>query len=259
MSHEPKFVARSTPKQPLSTDFVARQNKDDMPNVPTFDLTQLNLLQLSEQLKESLNKKSSWFIFLRNRENKKLQIQRDKIGNLVNLIESLRTSNQSLINYQAELFLSKAVLENLINGFHVKAQMEAELLAKKHLNELHALDHQIKLQNEELESKKIENLKQMAEVRHMEAKTSAELAKADLMKRAVANIDKFPPSLQTYIYRAVFNPGDKQEDDILLQDEVRDYLKVEKEATAELKRQEARKMKSQADLEEWDVKETMKR
>jgi hypothetical protein len=252
-----KFVAKSTPKLPITTDFVARQDKDDMPNIPTFDLSQLNLLQLSDNLKDSLNKKSSMFIFLRNRENKKLQIQKDKIGDLINLIESLRLANQSLLNYQADLFLSKAVLENLIKGFHVKAQREAELLAKQHLNELTKVDDEIKGRSVQHESLEISNLKARAEISQINAKTSAELAKADLMKQAVANIDKFPPSLQTYIYRAVFNPQDKQEDDILLQDEVREYVKTEREAKAEMERQKARKEKAQADLQEWDTKETI--
>jgi hypothetical protein len=85
----------------------------------------------------------------------------------------------------------------------------------------------------------------------MEAKTRQEKTKARLMQKAVGNIDKLPPSLQTYIFRAVFNPGDKQEDDILLQDEVREYLKTERQAGANKATAEADILRTKAEQEKW--------
>lgn len=228
------------------------------PIMPTLDLS-LNIGELKSQLISNLNQRSSCFIFLRRRENTKIELQREKVNHLIGLIDDMVKVNRSVINYQAELFLSQAVFENIIKGFYVEAQRQAELKLFEHLNALSKIKDESAERKLKLDALNIANLKSMAEVNQMEARTEQEKIKADLMREAVNNISKLPPSLQTYIYRAVFNPNDKQEDDILLQDEIREYVKTEREAQAELKKQEARRAKAQADLDEYNTKDEMNR
>ena len=110
-----------------------------------------------------------------------------------------------------------------------------------------------------IEGIKMDNLLKLSNANILNSKNEAEKAKALLMNKAVENFDALPQSLQVYVMRAVFNPGDKQEDDILLQEQVREYLKMEKEATAKKADYEAERMKDENEFRRWKAEQTKKK
>lgn len=246
-------------KRPVSTSFNGNITPEDYydPQAPEYNLDQYTMGGLLEELKKNLNHGPSWFIFLRNRHNQKIRIEGARIELLKSTIEQAIITNQSLINYKAEIFLSKQKLKDIIDSYYIETERNAVLKGIEFESKKVLTAKEAQKAINEIEAEKIANLKARAEINQMEAKTRQELMRADLMNKAIDNIDKFPPSLQTYIYRAIFNPGDKQEDDILLQDEVRDILKKEKEAAAKkadadarFRDEEVRAQRAKADNDE---------
>lgn len=261
MSDKPRFVAKveKTVLPQIRNSQSTIQRDLGVQSGPIFDLTELNLLELSRQLKETLNAKPSGFIFFKQRHNRKLQLETEKLSHIINIIDKVRTINQSANQLKAELFLSQSVIENIINGFYLEAERQAELKASQHINELVRIEDEMEGRRTDLDKREIANLKDRAEVDLLHAKTQAEKMKALLMQKAVDNFDNLPQSLQVYVIRAVFNPGDKQEDDILLQEQVREYLKMEKEASAKKADYEAERMKDENEFRRWKQEENKKK
>ena len=124
MSDEPRFIAKT---KSIKFDEVATISKNSPPPIPTFNLSELNLLELSRELRASLSSPSSTFIFFRKRENRKLELQREKVNHILGIIDDLRKTNQNLINYQAETFLSQEVLAAVIDNNRIEVKRLVEL------------------------------------------------------------------------------------------------------------------------------------
>lgn len=154
------------------------------------------------------------------------------------------------------------IFDKVFASFQQKRQKEALDDLKEisgQVRDIHANTVEMMQKNLGVENTRQDIFKKQAEVNLLNAKTSAEWAKADLMRKAVDNFDTLPQSLQVYVMRAVFNPGDKQEDDILLQEQVREYLKMEKESAAKKSEYEAQKMKAEADVASATAQDTIKK
>lgn len=125
-------------------------------------------------------------------------------------------------------------------------QRTQELAAKDHVNSLDMVDDQII-------KRRLETLNLKAQVDTANAKSEQEQARAGLMIKARDNFDKLPQALQVYVMRAVYNPQDMQEHDILLDDQLREFLKSEKESMAEKAKADARSTAAEAGKKELDL------
>lgn len=224
---------------------------NSMPNIPTFDLMRLNMLELSRQLEESLNKKTSRFIFLKKRQNEQLRVDIEKASILLELINSLRLTQQQLIEYQADTFLSQATLESVIEGRKQQAEMALKLVVKQHENEISKLSDEMAARQLQLEEKKISNLKSQAEVNLLNAKTEAEKAKAELISEVIKNLNlkDMPQVLQTFVIQSIINPGGVGTvGQLELEGELKEFVKKEADARARILLAQAKQTESQADI-----------
>lgn len=210
-----------------------------MPNIPTFNLSGLNLLELSRELQRSLNSSSSPFIFLRERQNKKLKLQKEKIQTILEIIGELRLTQHQLTQFQAETFLSKELLsavvdekrEEIINlaGIKKKEFMIAHGVLDDKLSQL---AHGKKSRELLLESAEIQNLKSRAELNLLTAQTEEAKAKAELIMFVVKELDlkNMPQTLQTYLISSIVNPQGSQYQDFDMQEQLKKFVLKEADA-----------------------------
>lgn len=154
-------------------------NKQD---IPTFNLSGHNLLEFNRELQRSLDNTSSSFLWIRTRENKKLELQRDKVRIILSTIQDLRLTQQELTNFQAETFLSNELLGQIIAGKREEIRNIAEIKKKEFLikhkildDELIKIDDGKKAREALLAAADLENRRKEAEIQSI--KNQDELAK----------------------------------------------------------------------------------
>lgn len=193
----------------------------------------------------------------------------DRQSNLDKIYSELNLNNDKhrleVLKHETEkqLNLLKHLLEEKKHRFEIdKFDLEwgkYSLEREKHIKEssLNLLKHELEKNKTEAEMMR-EFLKVKADINKIYIESSQEDIKAGLMQKAVNNFDDLPQALQVYVMRSVFNPKDNQDNDILLQDELRQYLKQEKEslsekarADAEYRKEEARQQAVKTKHEEW--------
>jgi len=214
---------------------------DKQPDIPTFNLSGLNLLELSNELKNSLNNSSSSFIWIRKRENEKLKLQKEKIQIILDSIRNLTLTQKELINFQAETFLSNEMLSAIIanNRLAIKEQLELNkkqyLISHKNLDdELLKIDHSKKAREILLEAGELDNLRKKAEIDLLNAKTAEAQTKADLFVYVLKNLDfkNMPNDLQSYIITSLANPQSNQYQEFSMQERLKKYVEIEADAKA---------------------------
>jgi hypothetical protein len=261
MDDKPKFIAKSIKVESkalaVSKDAPSGSlSVPDVPDIPTFDLDQLNLIELSRQLKDNLDQPEPFFMFTSRRRNEKLRLGKERLEIILETIERVRSVNQSLANARAEILLSKAITESLINNYFNEAILTAELRKAEHNNSVSKHYDEMRARDIQLEAGNLANLKSKAEINLLEAHTKEAHAKADLVKYVVENIDlkNMPPLLQSFVVQSIINPhGQGNVTDMELQGELKQYIKQEKQAAAEKQTQEVRLIKSEAEMKEMDA------
>jgi len=235
----------------------------NVPAIPSFNLDQLNLVELCGQLRDSLNQPRPTFIFTSERRNRKLELERDRVRTVLEILETTRSINSSLAQARAEILLSRAVSESIIKDYFTARILKDEIQKETHAVTVDTLKDQreaikdgAKSRQLQLEAAEISNLRSRAEINQMEAHTKEAHAKADLVKYVVENIDlkNMPQILQSFVIQSIINPhGQGNITDLELQGELKQYIKQEREAQAGKAFQEMRKVKSDADIAEMDV------
>jgi len=261
MDDKPKFIAKTTK---VDTSIVISNRKAavpaiNVPDMPTFDLDQLNLVELSKQLKDSLNQPKPFFIFTSRRRNEKLQLEKERVEIILDVIGRIRDVNMSLANARAEILLSKSVTESIINNYFSEEVLKEELKKAEHQNLVSKHFDEMKAREIQLEAGNLANLKAKAEINLMEAKTEAEQAWATLVRSAVNNIDfkNMPPTLQYSIIQAIATKGAAATNPIL-EEEINKFIKQQREAEAGKALHEMRKVGAEADVAEATAKKTKK-
>ena len=259
MDDKPRFIAKSTKvdTKALTVNKDASSNGlsvPDVPNIPTFDLDQLNLVELSRQLKDALNQPEPFFMFTSRRRNEKLRLGKERLEVILDTIERVRSVNQSLAHARAEILLSKAVTESLINNYFNEAILMADLRKAEHDNSVSKHHHELRAREIQLDAAELANLKTKAEINLMEAKTEAENAWAALIKSTVENINfkNMPPALQYSVIQAIATKGTASTNPVL-EEEINKFFKQQREAEAGKAMHEMRKVGAEADMAEMDV------
>jgi len=211
--------------------------------IPTFDLSKLNLLQLSQELQKSLDSKSSMFIWRRERQNQKLLLEREKIKIILETIKDLTLTQKELINFQAETFLSNEMLSAIIanNRLVIKEQLELKkkefLLIHKQLDDgIVKIDHEKRAREIDLEARELDNLRKRAELNLLNAQTEEAKAKAQLIIYVVneLNLKNMPQTLQTYLISSIVNPQGSQYQDFDMQEQLKKFVIKEADARARI-------------------------
>lgn len=217
-----------------------------------FNLDELNVVELCKKLRNELDDSSEpWFLFTSKRKNAKLELKRERIDILQRTVESMINTNTSLANVKANIMLSEAVKESIINNHYIEQTLSEELRQREHDDQIQAIDDTAHERALNLEAQEIVNLRARAEVNLLNAQTQSEQAKADLIKFVVENIDlkNMPQILQTFVIQSIINPGGSASvADLDLQAELREFMKKEAEAKARILNAQAKQNESQADI-----------
>ena len=80
----------------------------------TFDIRTMNLGQLAVDLKASLDKPQPTSIFFKGRQNRKIELDNERKSLLLFGIERLRTNNASMLELQADAFLTEETMQHIV-------------------------------------------------------------------------------------------------------------------------------------------------
>lgn len=261
-----KFVAKTTKvKHEGIVPLASKMSKHNIKAAiaPVFNLDELNVVELCNQLKNELNDRSEpWFLFTSARRNQKLSLKRERIEILQRTVESMISVNASLAKARADMLLSQAVTESIINNHFIEQALLDELRQREHVDKLQSVDDTARERLVRLESIEIANLQARAEINALEAKTKGEHAKADLIRNVVdsINLKDLPQILQTYVITSVINPsGNATVGDLELQSELREFVTKEAAAKARLLNAQADQSQSQAAISKATAVDTVRK
>lgn len=258
-----KEISQNNELIKVDESMTKKISDDKQPDIPTFNLSGLNLLELSNELKNSLNNSSSSFIWIRKRENEKLKLQKEKIEIILDSIEKMTLTQKQLREFQSETFLTNEFLEAIIDRKRQEIINMADLARKKFLVEHKRLDDDLlKIDQEHrarevlLNAGEIENRKKEAEIqriknqdelnkmitlsniRYQDAKTDAQREIVNIL-RSISLDEEFlktmPPEQKTLTILTTINQAitEYKDTDVLklLKDLVfeREQLSIEKE------------------------------
>ena len=222
------------------------------PEIPKFNLANLNLLDLSRELQSTLNSGTPFFLSLGNR---KLRLEAERQEWMIRHIENLGVASEALARTQAKLFFSQQLMENLIRDFKAKAEREWELAERTHFATLHGIENAIIKDDLDIEFRKetlkdmksvrfLNELRTQAEVNLINAKTNEAQTRVNLMQNVVNSIDldSLPDYLKTFIIASVFNPNQQMTNEMELMDDLKEFAVRKADA-------ETRKMESQANVD----------
>jgi hypothetical protein len=268
------------------------------PDLPVFDITTVNLVELGRQLKSTLAAKRPGWIFLKKRGNEKAILDEEHMRALLAQIEDLRDMNSALLNLNAEVYLTQERMARIIQRYReqenfvdAEGRRLSEMAEKRHQVELAALDDAAVERALRLKAMELENQLKMAQIEQLRAAVERENqlarariegeqagterietatreidARAEFIKKALEAIDiaELPPTLQTYITSAIFNPHGSQFQDFDLQEQLKEFI-VKKEkaqadrasAEAQIKKEEKRSVKAQADIDSATAKKAV--
>lgn len=253
-------VESDTPPILNMKDNIMVDNKlptTNVPGVPTFNLSELNLLELDRELRNSLKSNSSSFIFMRERENKKLELQKDKVNIILQTIRDLNLTQKELTNFQADTFLSNELLEQIIAEKREEIRNLAAIKKKKFLIEHKTLDDQLlqidhvkEARETVLQAAKLANLKTQQEINIMMANSEEAKAKAQLIMYVLKELDlkNMPQTLQTYLITSIVNPQGSQYQDFDMQEQLKKFVIKEADAKARQSLANASIVETQADV-----------
>lgn len=253
MTDKPKFVATVQGSNlPATKGFVATA-KTNLPNIPKFNLSQLNMVQIAHDLSTMMNKPNPSGWLGKWWGNKKLDLDNDRISHMANYIERVRSLNQSMINAQAELFLSAQVLEDIINGYYIEAERKAEKQLKEHENLIHSL-------NDEMEKREITNDRARAEIEAIRATTRLTEIQGKVLEKLVNELDlaNITPA-QAFVFVKSLNPNADANVDFASQQLMLEAQLDQMKATTAKKVHEARREGIQADQDNLAYIQTKKK
>jgi hypothetical protein len=253
-------------------DWLAKM--DDLPpDLPIFDITNLNLVELGRQLKATLDSKRSGWIFFKKRGNEKAILDEEHWRALIAQIEDLKDMNSALLELNAEVYLTQERMARIIQRYRerenfvdAEGRRLSEMAEKRHLADLTAIDDEAVERALRLKALELENEIKQAQLEQIRATTDREQdltqatieeqraqtdritsttleigARAEFIKQALEKIDisELPPALQTYITSAIFNPHGSQFQDFELQEQIKSYLIQREQAQADQAKTEA--------------------
>lgn len=248
---------------------------ENIPDIPVFDITTTNLAELGRHLEETLKSKRSRWVFFKKRHNEKAILDEEYLRALVAQIEDLRDMNSALLNLNAEIYLTRERLHRIIQRYReqenfvdAEGHRLAEIAAKKHKDNMIAIDDDalertLRLKNLELENElKEAQLNQLkTQTSQIDTTTKEILARAEFIKKALENIDvtELPPTLQTYIASSIFNPQGTQFNDFDMQEQIKEFIIRKEKAEAVEKESQADIARKTADKTIYDFEELKKK
>ncbi len=254
------------------TDDLEKQD-ENMPDLPTFDISNMNLVELGRQLQDNLNSYRPGWIWLKKRQNEKVFLDEERLRALIAQIQDLRDMNSALLNLNAEVYLTQERMDTIIRRYRehenfvdAEGRRLSEIAEAKHKNEMKKMDDEIESRKKNIEALELENERRVAEINMLKAQEDnlkAQREKEDirmgLMRKVVEKIDinELPDYLRTFVINSIFNPSQTITNEMQLMDDLREYAKRRAEAETRTVEAGARKEESQADIERTTADKTI--
>jgi hypothetical protein len=246
---------------------------ENMPDLPIFDISRLNLVELGQQLKKSLNSGRPGWLWLKKRQNEKVFLDEERLRALIAQIEDLRDMNSSLLSLNAEVYLTQERMARIIQRYRehenfvdAEGQRLSEIAEAKHINEMQRLDDEIFTRQKNIDALELDNERRKAEIDilkaqegNLKALREKEDIRMGLMRKVVEKIDinELPDYLRTFVINSIFNPSQTITSEMQLMDDLREHAL--KRAAAQTRKEEAGAIKeeSQADIERTTADKTI--
>lgn len=246
---------------------------ENMPDLPVFDISRINLVELGRQLQDSLHTDRPGWIWLKKRQNEKVFLDEERLRALIAQIQDLRDMNSDLLALNAEVYLTQERMERIVQRYRehenfvdAEGHRLSEIAEAKHLNEIQRMDDEISTRQKNIEALELDNDRRKAEIDILKAQESnlkAQREKEDirmgLMRKVVDKIDinELPDYLRTFVINSIFNPSQTITNEMQLMDDLREYALRRAEADARKNEAEAKKHESQADIERTTADKTI--
>ncbi|MFW5983181.1 MAG: hypothetical protein ACOCQ4_01675, partial [bacterium] len=230
---------------------------DEKMDIKQFDLDNLNLLNLSQELEETINSKR-WVIFKGWNINRiRLDVERQKW--IRNHIEELGKTAESLAQTKANLFVHEQMVQNLIDGYY----KEAEIEAKKAEAQIQELDAQI--EESKFKQDRIQAERQMLSLEYAEREAALETKRLEndllrakrqdkdayrrLVDKATQFYDDLPDHLKAFVTVSIQNPNQEVTDEMMMLDQLKDFIADQRKAELDEKKANVSMLQHKADQE----------
>lgn len=206
-----------------------------------FDLASLTLEQLARDIKASYDKKEPVLIVFKKRQVKKLTLDRERQGLLLDRVKWLRLQGEELMKLRADALLSEQTVMHLIQSRELEAQQEIERAISIHELGLHQDSTDKQILNSRVREAE-------AQARKLELENETEEVKIQFLKDffAKVNIESLPPALQTHIISIVIDNNSSAFGDFENKQILNEYLSKQLDQDVRKKTYEADNLKSQA-------------
>lgn len=205
MSDEPKFVAKVIRNLPVKNDsgkgqldeFIHSEKvfskiKDVAPTIPTIDIS-VSTTVFKRNIQKVMDEEpltNHFFLFSSRRRSEKIKLERERVNDLLSIIDRAIETNRNIIRYNVDVFITQQTLERLalehvvnLEKYARSVLREEELLARLHIDNLDKVDDDADERKEKIRAIKIANDKVTAEINHMQATTRITNAQADILDR----------------------------------------------------------------------------
>ena len=254
------------------TDDLEKQG-ENLPDLPTFDISNMNLVELGRQLQDNLNSHRPGWIWLKKRQNEKMFLDEERLRAVIAQIQDLRDMNSALLNLNAEAYLTQERLDRIIQRYRDhenfvddEGHRLSEIAEAKHVNEMQILDDDIASRKKNIEAMELDNERRKAEIDilkaqedNLKAQREKEDIRMGLMRKVVDKIDinELPDYLRTFVINSIFNPSQTITNEMQLMDDLREYATRRADAETRQTEADAKKHESQADIERTTADKTI--
>jgi len=240
-----------------------------VPDLPIFDISKINLVELGRQLQDTLKQGTSNWIWLKKRQNEKVFLDEERMRALNAQIQDLQDMNSALLNLNAEVYLTQERLERIIqryreheNFLDAEGRRLSEIKTAQHKQELQKLDDEDISRSKQIQSLDLENKRKEVEIEFLRSQIDNQKAQREkedirmtLMRKVIDKIDinELPDYLRTFVINSIFNPSQPITTEMQLMGELRDFAtesyKRKMEAETRKAEAEATSKESQATIE----------
>lgn len=227
-----------------NADAFIEANAIILPENDTLDIAGINLLQLVSTLKKYLNKRPSIFLFMRERQNKKIALTNEMIKLVIEQVDQLRTLGKNLTELKADAIFSNELLNMLAHERREEFKMAFVRKIADHELYMHGHKHEMAKKDLEIERAKhemrMEELRTKADVAIIEAKAKEQNERAFLLGQLFALLEKMPAVLVSHTLTAIFGSNNIDFSNPVFDEQIKNFVTKKYE-------EEARKMKIEND------------
>ncbi len=234
------------------------KTQDDL--AADFGFYQDKITNLFDGLNSSINSGEPFFIWSRERQIRKMELNNQKQVLILNQIQTLKDIADEFMQLKAQAIFSAEYIKNLVEEKYLLAEQYFERKKEEHLTIIRAEQAKREHIGHDLSDREIAQLKEKAIIRRLNAeadKVEAEVreanARVDLIKLATGeiNFSELPKSYQTYILTTFLNADANKLSDFDIREQMKDVIIQQAKAEADKKTAEVDGIKTKNASDEW--------